>query len=108
MIVGASWSLQLIAFAEAFALGIAGGIPSLLFLRKARPLERALTDFTAVLCNLALYLLAIQLGADGAVNTYTIVAYALGLMTFFKIKDALLRVLKTFKNKVTQKRTARR
>lgn len=91
--IGASWSLQFIAFAEAFALGLIGGIPSLLFLRKARPLERALTDFTAVMCNLALYILAIELGSDGAVKAFTLIAYALGLFVFFKCRDSVKNII---------------
>lgn len=54
--LGANAKAQAICFALCFAIGLAGGVFALLFLRKANPLERALTDiFGSVLITGAFF-----------------------------------------------------
>lgn len=77
--IGVSWSSQLVAFLICFAFGILGSFVCLLFFRKARPLERALTDLVSVLVLISLFLLSIELGCDGKIKIYSIIAFLLAL-----------------------------
>jgi hypothetical protein len=84
MIAGASWSLQLLSFAIVFAFGLASGVAALLFKRKARPIERALTDFFAVIAMGGLFLSATELGCDGQLRAFGIAAFLLGTLCSYK------------------------
>ncbi|MCM1306319.1 MAG: hypothetical protein NC037_04925 [Bacteroides sp.] len=78
--LGANAKVQAIRFALCLALGIASGIVALLYLRKARPVERALTDFFATVCIGALFIVCVEFFLDGKFELYGLAAYALGVI----------------------------
>lgn len=67
--------MQLVRFALCLALGLAAGVIALLYLRKARPFERALTDLFATLCIGALFICCIEFFLDGKFELYGAAAY---------------------------------
>lgn len=78
--LGANAKAQAIRFALCLALGLAAGIVALLYLRKARPVERALTDFFATVCIGALFVVCVEFFMDGKFELYGFLAYALGVV----------------------------
>ncbi len=80
--LGANASAQAIGFALCFAIGLAGGVVALLYLRKARPLERALTDLVATVVIGALFVISIEFVLNGKFELYGAAAFVLGTLIF--------------------------
>ena len=78
--LGANAKVQAIRFALCLALGLASGIIALLYLRKARPVERALTDFFATVCIGGLFIVCIEFFLDGKFELYGLAAFVLGIL----------------------------
>lgn len=76
--LGANAEVQAVRFALCLVAGLAAGVVALLYLRKTRPVERALTDLFATVCIGALFLLCVEFVLDGKFELYGIVAYLLG------------------------------
>ena len=76
--LGANAKVQLVRFALCLALGLAAGVIALLYLRKARPFERALTDLFATLCIGGLFIVCIEFFLDGKIELYGAIAYLAG------------------------------
>jgi len=76
--LGANAKVQAVRFALCLALGLAAGIIALLYLRKAAPAERALTDFFATVCIGGLFIVCVEFFLDGKPELYGFVAYGLG------------------------------
>lgn len=77
--LGANALEQATAFALCLAIGLCGGIVALLYLRKARPLERALTDLFATVCIGGLFLICIEFVLNGKFELYGAGAYFAGV-----------------------------
>lgn len=77
--LGANARVQAVRFALCLAVGLAAGVIALLYLRKARPLERALTDLFVTVCIGALFILCVEFFLDGRIELYGIVAYLSGV-----------------------------
>ena len=88
--LGANASVQAVRFALCLALGLVSGIIALLYLRKARPVERALTDFFATVCIGALFAVCVEFFLDGKFELYGLAAYVLGLLPIPLIVRKLL------------------
>lgn len=78
--LGANAKVQLVRFALCLALGLAAGVIALLYLRKARPAERALTDFFATVCIGALFAVCLEFVLDGKFELYGLAAFVLGVI----------------------------
>lgn len=78
--LGANARVQAIRFALCLAVGLIGGIVALLYLRKARPVERALTDFFATVVIGALFIVCVEFFLDGKFELYGLAAFALGVV----------------------------
>ena len=76
--LGANAGTQAVRFALCLAAGLLAGVVALLYLRRARPLERALTDLFATVCIGALFVLCVEFILNGKIELYGIVAYLLG------------------------------
>ncbi len=79
MTLGANVKEQGICFLICLAVGLAVGIFALLYLRKARPLERALTDFFATVCIAAAFIVCVEFVLGGKPELYALTAYLLGV-----------------------------
>lgn len=97
--LGANAKEQAISFALCLAVGLAAGIIALLYLRKARPVERALTDFFATLCIGALFLICIEFFMGGKIEPYGCMAFAMGIFPVPAIYRKLRAKLKGRKKK---------
>ena len=98
--LGANATVQLVRFALCLALGLAAGVIALLYLRKAQPFERAMTDLFATLCIGGLFIICIEFFLDGKIELYGAIAFAAGtasIPTAFKTISAVIR--KRRKNK---------
>lgn len=78
--LGANAKVQAIRFGLCLALGLASGIIALLYLRKARPVERALTDFFATVCIGGLFIVCLEFFLDGKFELYGLAAFILGIV----------------------------
>ena len=78
--LGANAKVQAVRFALCLALGLAAGIIALLYLRKARPVERALTDFFATVCIGGLFIVCLEFFLDGKFELYGLAAFVLGIV----------------------------
>lgn len=78
--LGANARVQLVRFALCLALGLAAGVIALLYLRKARPAERALTDFFATVCIGALFAVCLEFFLDGKFELYGLAAFVAGAL----------------------------
>lgn len=91
--LGANAKVQLVRFLLCLAAGLAAGVIALLYLRKARPFERALTDLFATLCIGGIFILCVEFFLDGKIELYGMVAYLIGTasipLIFRKIKSAM-------------------
>ncbi len=76
--LGANAGVQAIRFALCLAVGLGAGIIALLYLRKARPVERALTDFFATVCIGGLFAVCVEFFLGGKFELYGGIAYLLG------------------------------
>jgi hypothetical protein len=101
MLIGAAWSLQLIAVLIAFGFGVAGGLPALLLKRKARFLERCLTDFAALAALTALYILSCEVGDVGQVHWYTLLFFIFGTLCSARVFALLKRAFLKLKRRKT-------
>ena len=88
--LGANAKVQAIRFALCLALGLASGIIALLYLRKARPVERALTDFFATVCIGGLFIVCLEFFLDGKFELYGLTAFVLGILPIPIITRKLL------------------
>lgn len=93
--LGANAKAQAICFALCLAAGLVGGVFALLFLRKANPVERALTDlFACALIGGAFYL-TVEFIMQGDLSLYGTAAFLLGTaiipFSVFKLKKTLKR-----------------
>lgn len=77
--LGANVKAQAICFALCFAIGLAGGVFALLFLRKANPLERALTDIFGSVLITGAFFCAFYFVMQGEPTLYGIAAFILGV-----------------------------
>lgn len=78
--LGANAKVQIVRFALCLAVGLGAGIIALLYLRKARPAERALTDLFATCVIGALFAVCLEFFLDGKFELYGLLAYALGVI----------------------------
>lgn len=92
--MGANWVEQLISFLTSFGFGLLAGVPALLILRRARPLERALTDFTACALIIAAFVLSAEIGCDGKFAFYNLLAFIAGLIVIPLFARKLAFILK--------------
>ena len=76
--LGANAKVQLVRFALCLALGLAAGVIALLYLRKARPFERVITDLFATLFIGGLFIICIEFFLDGKIELYGAIAYLAG------------------------------
>ncbi len=76
--LGANAGVQGIRFALCLAAGLGAGIIALLYLRRARPVERALTDFFATVCIGGLFAVCVEFFLGGKFELYGAIAYILG------------------------------
>ncbi len=91
--LGANAKAQAICFALCLVAGLVGGIFALLFLRKANPIERALTDlFACALIGGAFYL-TVEFIMQGDISLYGTAAFLIGTavlpFSVFKLKKTL-------------------
>lgn len=91
--LGANAKAQAICFALCLVAGLVGGIFALLFLRKANPIERALTDlFACALIGGAFYL-TVEFIMQGDISLYGTAAFLIGTaalpFSVFKLKKIL-------------------
>lgn len=88
--LGANAQNQAICFAFCLLAGLAGGLFALLYLRKAKPLERALTDFFATVCIAGVFIACVEWIMQGKILLYGVFAFGLGVFfppfLFSKIK----------------------
>ncbi len=77
--LGANAKSQAICFAFCFLAGLAAGLFALLYLRKARPLERALTDLFATLCIAGVFIACVEWIMQGKFQLYGAFAFAAGV-----------------------------
>lgn len=76
--LGANAKNQAICFAFCLLLGLAAGLFAMLYLRKAKPLERALTDFFATVCIAAIFIVCVEWIMQGGIRFYGTCAFAIG------------------------------
>ena len=76
--LGANAAEQAACFGLCLAVGLAAGVFALLYLRKAKPVERDLTDFFATVCLALGYVACMQFFLSGKPEPYGLLAYALG------------------------------
>ena len=76
--LGANAGVQAVRFALCLAVGLIAGIIALLYLRKARPVERALTDFFATVCIGILFVVCLEFFLDGKPELYGVASYLFG------------------------------
>ncbi len=76
--LGANAKAQAICFALCFSIGLASGVFALLFLRKANPVERALTDFFACALIGGAFAVAAEIVMKGKISLYGTVAFLAG------------------------------
>lgn len=88
--LGANAGVQAIRFALCLAVGLAAGIVALLYLRQARPVERALTDFFATVCIGAMFILCLEFFLDGKFELYGLAAFVIGILPIPLIARKLL------------------
>lgn len=79
--LGANAKIQLVRFALCLAAGLVAGVIALLYLRKARPFERALTDLFATLCIGGIFIACIEFILDGKIELYGALAYLAGTVS---------------------------
>lgn len=80
--LGANAKVQLVRFALCLALGLVAGVFALLYLRRARPAERALADFFATVCIGGLFAVCVEFFLDGKFELYGLLAFILGALPF--------------------------
>ncbi len=98
MNLGANAKEQAIIFALCFCAGLVGGIISLLFLRKARPVERAFTCFFACVGIACAFVATVEFIMQGKILFYGTIGYAIGVfvppIVTIKIKKRLQTMAK--------------
>lgn len=94
MTLGASWSGQALFALISFAFGFIGGIPALLYFRKSRRAEEFLTDLFATIVIGGIYLASVEIGGKGQFVWYSPLFFALGAVTFVRLKKFLFSILK--------------
>jgi len=77
--LGANAQNQAICFAFCLLAGLAGGLFALLYLRKAKPVERALTDFFATVCISGAFIACVEWIMQGKIQLYGVFAFGLGV-----------------------------
>lgn len=84
MILGVSWSAQLVYALTSFAFGIGGGVLSrLYFVRKnLNKIEQGLVDFLTTIILALLYLISVEIGGKGQLTTYSLCSFLLGIWLF--------------------------
>lgn len=87
--------MQLAAFAVSFGFGILGSVPALLFKRKSGYFERAVVDFFATCCLIALYIISVELGSRGQITFYTPPSFIAGVLLGLRAYTYLTRLFKT-------------
>lgn len=91
--LGANAKTQAICFAFCLLAGLAGGLFALLYLRKSKPLERALTDLFATVCIGGIFIVCTEWIMQGKIQLYGVFAFFAGVSTppflFSKIKKRL-------------------
>lgn len=97
--LGANAKSQALCFAFCLLAGLAAGLFALLYLRKARPLERALTDLFATLCIAAAFIACVEWIMQGKFQLYGAVAFAAGVCA----PSTLVSGIKKLKRKKTKK-----
>ncbi len=90
--VGANAASQAVRFSLCLLAGIASGAVALLYFRKARPLERALTDFFATVVIGGIFIICIEFFLNGKPELYGAAAFLAGTAlvptVFLKIRAA--------------------
>lgn len=76
--LAANAGAQAARFGLCLACGLVAGVVGLLYLRRARPIERALTDLFATLFIAAGLVACVEFVLGGAPEPYGVVAYILG------------------------------
>ena len=84
MILGVSWSNQLVYALTSFAFGVAGGIISRLYFVKGKinKIEQALVDFFTTVVLALFFLLSVEIGGKGQLTLYALFAFLVGLWLF--------------------------
>lgn len=104
--LGANAKAQAICFALCFAIGLAGGVFALLFLRKANPLERALTDIFGSVLITGAFFCAFYFVMQGEPTLYGIAAFILGVALVPLCVRKMRKTLR--KSRKTKRRTLNR
>lgn len=91
--LGANAETQAIRFALCLAAGLASGVVALLYLRKARPVERALTDFFATVCIGGIFVVCVEFILDGKLELYGAAAFFIGVAVIPTLKRKIASVL---------------
>lgn len=99
MTLGANAAQQAIIFLLCLCAGLAGGIIALLFLRKARPTERAFTYFFACIGIGGVFIVTVEYIMQGKILFYGTIAYAIGVF----LPPAIVKKIKTHLQKMTKK-----
>jgi len=90
--IGANAASQAVRFALCLLAGLASGTVALLYFRKARPIERALTDFFATVVIGGIFIICIEFFLNGKPELYGAAAFiggtALVPLAFLKIRTA--------------------
>lgn len=89
--LGANAKNQAICFLFCLLVGLAGGLFALLYLRKAKPLERALTDFFATVCISGAFIACVEWIMQGKIQLYGVFSFGFGVFIppflFSKIRN---------------------
>jgi|GEM_PF-5277163 len=102
--VGANWKIQAVKFALAFAVGVALGLPALLYFRHSNKAERFVTDLFATMCIGGGYALVLEVLFGGSFEVYGIVAYLFGV----SVLPCAFKLFKSLRSKKTENaKTAR-
>lgn len=101
--IAANAAAQAVRFGLSFSIGLAAGVVALLYLRPARPVERALSDLFATLLIVAILIINIEYVLGGVAEPYGIVAYILGVCVPPLAARQIKKLLKRKKEKKRKK-----
>ena len=84
MILGVSWSNQLVYAITSFAFGVAGGVISRLYFVKIKinKIEQGLVDFFTTILLALIFLLSVEMGGKGQLTLYAVISFCVGLWLF--------------------------
>ena len=97
MILGVSWSGQLVYALTSFAFGFGGGVIARLYFIKGNlnKIEQGLVDFLATMLLALLYLVSVEIGGKGQLTAYSLCTFLLGIWLFSFLWRKIAHSLRT-------------